>query len=202
MPATSLPALADLEGSGSTPNSAAFRLAIGNLRRYLSFLLGDTGTVATARAALGMDPVSGDCLQTRVAKPSLGPASSNSLITLSTAPVFTPKSTASLILVKCSVSYSMPPADIPILGFGIYQDSTSLFSYSCNTQTSVFPDPGNPSPTYLFTGFARDAGVVTLSAIISNGAVTARNFFLKASNSNLGADGIRSALWEISEYVA
>jgi hypothetical protein len=196
MPATALPPLVELEGSGSTPNSATFRAGIGNVRRFLAGLLGTTGEVIDAVAALGLNKVSGDCLQTRVAQPSLGPATSNSLITRSTAPVFTPKGTASLLLVKCKVDYTVAGVDTAALQFGIYQD-TSLISATFGTQNNlnvVAPAPGS--------GYAYIEGSIVVHALVSNAALTARNFFLKATGTNSGGGVINRALWEISEYVA
>jgi hypothetical protein len=52
MPA--LPDVTDLEGTGAIPISDDFRLAIGDLHRFIAFLLGTSGTALDARTALGV----------------------------------------------------------------------------------------------------------------------------------------------------
>lgn len=203
MPATPLPPLADLEGSGSTPNSAAFRLAIGNLRRSWAWLFGTTGEVADAVAALGLNKVSGDCLQTRVAKPAIVTTGVSSLYTRSTAPVFTPKSAASTILVKCTVGYAIEAVDVSSLLFGVYQDASLVSDlYGGEKAVNATGQVPSSSENVPIVAYQRDSGYVTLQAVISNSALTARNFFLKSSSPTSGAQQITSALWEISEYVA
>lgn len=183
MPATSLPPVSALEGLGTTPTSATFRAAIGDVRRYLAGLLGTTGELVDAIGALGLNKVSGDCLQTRVFKPAVtgtGTGASGTVV-VSTCPAFTPKSAASIILVKCWISSDVDQ-NTGSLSFEIKKDAVRL--------------------GFVYPHYQNAGGRFSLKDFFTNSALTPLIFSLDVTGAQIGPVDVSRVLWEISEYVA
>ena len=199
----------DISGTAPNPDSATARAGFGALWDAFSYLLfsGDnSGTKAQARTALEVysstevddaitdavaAKVAGDVLQMVTATDAGSTVTVNTLTNvMGAAGSITPKSTASKLRIEVSFQCRMWDG-LYTAEYALYEGGTQLCLYKVHK--------GHPGTVI---GAARDFVPLSISAIVTNTATTARSFTLRARDSagttlDVGATSIVMTITEI-----
>ena len=218
MPLYPAPDRDDISGTAPNPDSATARAGFGALWDFATSLLGLTGDPADARAALevpfiddvndalalmpttvemndaiadAVAYVAGDVLQMVTATDAGATLTTNTLTNvMGTAASITPKSTASKLYITATFNARLKDTGNREAQFAIYEGGSQLSLNSvalANAKTSV----GGP----------QTFGPMTIAAITTNSALTARSFTIRVRNpwntDDVGATSIVMAITEI-----